>query len=169
MYLETLLFSSFFFFSRSREKFLCKEMRKNYIYISRQRYISLGISTGFIFARNYFLISSSKRKEINNRRIEVIYPGGMESVQIFVSFLPRAEVQSRFPAESTEIIKSISGLETRQLEEWFYRRMTKFFILLFLSSLSLSFFFLIFRGKSRRYPGEFLFRVSKTWLRLPAN
>lgn len=92
----------------------------------------------------------------------------MESVQIFVSFLPRAEVQSRFPAESTEIIKSISGLETRQLEEWFYRRMTKFFILLFLSSLSL-FFFLIFRGKSRRYPGEFLFRVSKTWLRLPAN
>lgn len=92
-----------------------------------------------------------------------------ETVQIFVSFLPRAEVQSRFPAESTEIIKSISGLETRQLEEWFYRRMTKFFILLFLSSLSLSFFFLIFRGKSRRYPGEFLFRVSKTWLRLPAN
>lgn len=65
----------------------------------------------------------------------------MESVQIFVSFLPRVEVQSRFPAESTEIIKSISGLETRQLEEWFYRRMTKFFILLFLSSLSLSFFF----------------------------
>lgn len=40
-----------------------------------------------------------------------------ETVQIFVSFLPRAEVQSRFPAESTEIIKSISGLETRQLEE----------------------------------------------------
>lgn len=146
--------------------------KKLYIYFSPKIYFPWNIYWIHICKELFFnLFLEEKRDQQSSNRSYIPEEWNLlpETVQIFVSFLPRAEVQSRFPAESTEIIKSISGLETRQLEEWFYRRMTKFFILLFLSSLSLSFFFLIFRGKSRRYPGEFLFRVSKTWLRLPAN
>lgn len=77
----------------------------------------------------------------------------------FVVPIPRAEVQSRFPAESTEIIKSISGSKRANWKNGFTGGWLSFF-LLFLSFLS-SFpspplsLFLIFRGKSRRYRANF--------------
>lgn len=129
---------------------------------------------GFIFARietNYFSIAQSRLKSkyyIPEDKWIII-----RDVQIFVFcflFPFRAEVQSRFPAESTEIIKSISGSKRGDWKNGFTGGWLSFFLLFlsFLSSsssLSLSFFFFSFFNFQREIPavpGEFLFRVSKT-------
>lgn len=167
MYLETLLFLLPFFLSLL---FLPWE-----IFMQTRDEISVGnISQKEYFSddiRWYFSILRRKEKRLFYSS-NFVFPRFIESNILYYtetfkfSFrfffavpIPRAEVQSRFPAESTEIIKSISGSKRANWKNGFTGGWLSFF-LLFLSFLS-SFpspplsLFLIFRGKSRRYRANF--------------
>lgn len=163
-------FSSLFFFyssSFSREKFLCKlEMRfpleiflrrySSYFSILRRKEKRLFYSSNFVFPR---FIESNILYCTETFKFSFRF--------FFVVPIPRAEVQSRFPAESTEIIKSISGSKRANWKNGFTGGWLSFFLLFlsFLSSFpspSLSLSLFNFQREIPAVPGEFLFRVSKT-------
>lgn len=107
--------------------FLLKICFKNCYYFMRrirEEYFSWDVRfVAFVFARNIetnyyfhpFLSFVGKRRGLIESKLYPMDRYQIRYVQIFVSFRsfffpPRTEMQSRFPAESTEIIKSISGL-----------------------------------------------------------
>lgn len=138
MYLETLLFLLSFFFipplspvrnfyANSRWDFRWKYFSDDirwYFSILRRKEKRLFYSSNFVFPR---FIESNILYYTETFKFSFRF--------FFVVPIPRAEVQSRFPAESTEIIKSISGSKRANWKNGFTGGWLSFF-LLFLSFLS---------------------------------